>query len=728
MYIDLRHKRLLISLACTFIIGSLAITAFVIIQNRNDSTTATQKFGSLVKFNSAEDYKAYLKYATLNTTNSLGAGGMALTTGMLESSAIDSVANSSTPKAAGVLLDQTTNTATRVSTTNNQVLGIDEPDFIKNDSQNIYLANQNYYYTSAMPMIDLAPNAEAGVAPSTGTAITSSTGTVIAPDAITGSTTASGSGSISITSGTGTTIAPSAGVSSSSTTTSKLRKSSTSTINQTITQIIKAFPPDQMAELNKIQKSGQLLLSGNKLMIIGSSAITTYDVTDPKNPIERWTKQFASGIYVSNSRLKDGNIFLVTNNYINQENPCPVQAFTTGTTLACDQIYHPTTPILADTTYQVFKINIDSGEIANSIAFIGSGQSTTFYMSNDNMYISYFLSPDYSKILTNVINENQNSFTKETRDRIAYINTLDISQSSKITEMERAIETSFTNSKDEQGKTELQNLITTYTQAHQRELSQTGIVKVSNSDLQIAATGQVPGQLLNQYSLDEYEGNLRVATTVGSLNFSSSDQSTNDAYVLNSKLENIGQVLDMGKGERIYSVRFIEKQGYIVTFKQTDPFYVLDLADATNPQLKGQLKIPGYSAYLHPLSDTVIAGIGKEENSLKVTLFNVADPANPTELDTMKLDEFGSELMYDSHAFLNDSKHQILFVPGYNKSYIIGYAGNKLSLKTSITSSNYRRAIYLDNYLYLIGNNNIQVIDENNWLEVKNFGLSSLPL
>ena len=85
----------------------------------------------------------------------------------------------------------------------------------------------------------------------------------------------------------------------------------------------------------------------------------------------------------------------------------------------------------------------------------------------------------------------------------------------------------------------------------------------------------------------------------------------------------------MGKDERIYSARFIGDKGYLVTFKQVDPFYVLDLSNPKKPEIKGELKIPGYSSYLHPISDDLILGIGKEGSVVKVSLFDVSDPTNP---------------------------------------------------------------------------------------------------
>ncbi len=171
------------------------------------------------------------------------------------------------------------------------------------------------------------------------------------------------------------------------------------------------------------------------------------------------------------------------------------------------------------------------------------------------------------------------------------------------------------------------------------------------------ASGQVPGELLNQFSLSEHNGVLRAATTEG---FDSDSQShVTSLQTRSGRLERIGQVSGLGRGERIYSVRFIGDRGYVVTFRETDPLYTLDLADPTQPRVRGALKILGYSAYLHPVGNHELIGIGQDADAQGVTkgtqlsLFDVDDPANPRLLHKAALGELtSSEAEYDHHAFL----------------------------------------------------------------------------
>src|SRR5690606_24107857 len=124
--------------------------------------------------------------------------------------------------------------------------------------------------------------------------------------------------------------------------------------------------------------------------------------------------------------------------------------------------------------------------------------------------------------------------------------------------------------------------------------------------------GRVPGHLINQYAMSEWDGRLRVAATTEGRD---GGQSQSGVYVLAPKdgqLVQVGAVEGLGLGERIYAVRFIGPIGYVVTFRQTDPLYTVDLRDPTAPVVRGALKIPGYSAYLHPVDDTRLIGVGQD--------------------------------------------------------------------------------------------------------------------
>ena len=151
------------------------------------------------------------------------------------------------------------------------------------------------------------------------------------------------------------------------------------------------------------------------------------------------------------------------------------------------------------------------------------------------------------------------------------------------------------------------------------------------------ASGEVAGFLLNQFSMDEYQGDLRVAAT-SSPSWWWSEESESHVTVLRpdgNLLEEVGSVWGLGEGERIFSVRFMGPDAYVVTFRQVDPLYALDLSDPFNPEVLGQLKIPGFSAYLHPVGEGLLLGVGQDASlegrveGLQVSLFDVSDPTDP---------------------------------------------------------------------------------------------------
>lgn len=175
------------------------------------------------------------------------------------------------------------------------------------------------------------------------------------------------------------------------------------------------------------------------------------------------------------------------------------------------------------------------------------------------------------------------------------------------------------------------------------------------------ATGRVAGFMLSQWSMSEYDGYLRVASTTTPSWWGGDRDSESFVTVLEQRggeLVEVGSVGGLGAGEQIYSVRFIDDAGYVVTFRQTDPLYTIDLSDPTKPVVAGELKLLGYSAYLHPVGDGLLLGVGQDATEqgrtqgTQVSVFDVSDLANPKRLDNYTLDSGYSSAEYDHHAFL----------------------------------------------------------------------------
>jgi uncharacterized secreted protein with C-terminal beta-propeller domain len=187
-------------------------------------------------------------------------------------------------------------------------------------------------------------------------------------------------------------------------------------------------------------------------------------------------------------------------------------------------------------------------------------------------------------------------------------------------------------------------------------------------------SGTVPGYLLNQWALSEFQGVLRVVSTDSPAWWGDGGTSTSQSYLTtlranNGALTQVGQVGGLGQGERVYAVRFIGNDAYVVTFHQVDPLYTLDLSDPAHPQVLGELTIPGYSAYLHPIGDNLLLGIGQdvgannEPTGTQVSLFDVSDLKNPTRLFHYSLGTGWSAAESDHHAFLYWPATNLVVVP-----------------------------------------------------------------
>jgi len=196
-----------------------------------------------------------------------------------------------------------------------------------------------------------------------------------------------------------------------------------------------------------------------------------------------------------------------------------------------------------------------------------------------------------------------------------------------------------------------------------------------------AASGEVPGYILNQFSMDESSGYFRIATTTNNFGWRTfaeqeQQQSKNNVYVLDMNLNVVGKLEDLAPGEQIYSTRFMGNRGYIVTFRNIDPLFVIDLTDPTAPKVLGQLKVTGYSGYLHPYDENHIIGIGKETmynakedfawyQGIKISLFDVSDVSNPVEVAKYEIGDRGTDspVLGDHKALLFDRERNLLVLP-----------------------------------------------------------------
>jgi uncharacterized secreted protein with C-terminal beta-propeller domain len=311
-----------------------------------------------------------------------------------------------------------------------------------------------------------------------------------------------------------------------------------------------------------------------------------------------------------------------------------------------------------------------------------------------------------------------------------------------------------------------ENIFVTY-QNWNGETQETSIyrIHINQDNLDFEAKGVVPGYPINQYAMDEYNGYFRIAITAWlQEDATASDgavfkvsRQLNSIYVLDMNLNIIGKLERFKMDETIYSVRFMGDKCYVVTFKQVDPFFVIDMSDPIAPKIAGELKIPGYSSYLHPYGDSYVIGIGKENNTVKLSLFDVTNVNAPTEIAKYIVDATYSDssAIYDPHAFLFDSQQQLLVIPVsindmpvfitrepvtgigteeksesnyWQGAYIFNVNANSgFTLKGGITqiddasstqneeyywmNSNYaiNRALYIDNTLYTLSNARVQL-------------------
>ena len=272
-------------------------------------------------------------------------------------------------------------------------------------------------------------------------------------------------------------------------------------------------------------------------------------------------------------------------------------------------------------------------------------------------------------------------------------------------------------------------------------------LELNDAKVIMKAKGEVEGYINNQFSLDEYEGNLRIATTVITKPYEFvestgefiEEETTNRVYILNEDLEEISRVDNMADGERIYAVRFMGKIGYVVTFEQVDPLFVLDLSDPYDPQIKGELEIPGYSSYLHPYDETHVIGIGYNtkpngyggitNTNLKMSMFDVSDLDHPVEMFHVDIgfDYAYSEILSNHKALFYKASDNLIGLP-YNTYYYKvgkdqwGFDIFRIDLENGFEKvasfiqeydfrTNIKRMIYIGDTLYGLSEENVTSYD-----------------
>ncbi len=278
-----------------------------------------------------------------------------------------------------------------------------------------------------------------------------------------------------------------------------------------------------------------------------------------------------------------------------------------------------------------------------------------------------------------------------------------------------------------------------YYNSEDSDVMQTCIRKISYKDGKLEAVGQtkIDGILNDSFSLDEYDGNLRLVTTVSASGNSGvmplilfgdtadtdleQQKDTNYLYVLDEKLKELSKIEDIAQDEQVYSARFIGKMGYVVTYKQTDPLFSIDLSDPKNPNVVGELKLPGFSEYLHPYGDGLLLGVGMDvdetgttTNGVKLSMFDISNPEEVEEIQKYVLEDcYSTDIAYNYKAAMIDVDKNLIGFTAYSgnsKYYIFSYdkSGFKCVFERELSGYGDVRGLYAGKYFYLVSGNTVE--------------------
>ena len=482
-----------------------------------------------------------------------------------------------------------------------------------------------------------------------------------------------------------------------------------------------------------------------------------YDVSDREEP-ELENKFSIEGDY-QDSRMIGDYVYVIAQKYAYYDNPEP-PVYTMNDAevkVMPNEVYYFDYPDSSYVFTSIMALNIN-GDTPKIKTYL-TGYTGTLYVSESNIYLTSMKNipfKDYvEKYVDEVVLPILPSNEKEKINEIMDSDKEQWEKMSKISEIVQKYSNSLDGNEKENFDNELMEKLEDFQMEISKETQKTVIHKISvdKDKIDYKKSGEVPGTVLNQFSMDEYDGHFRITTTTGE---TWRETSLNHLYILNGDMKIVGSVEDLAKGERIYSTRFLGDKAYVVTFKQVDPLFVIDLSNPSNPEVLGYLKVTGYSSYLHPYDENHIIGIGMEANEqgrvegLKIALFDVSDVENPEEIGKYEIEKgegwVYSEASYDHKAFLFDKGKNLLVIPISISNYAVGKYSNwqgayvfdidldGISLKGKVEhetneTQNYwrddaiRRSLYMDDVLYTISSNMIKAndldsIDEINYVKL----------
>ncbi|WAC05164.1 MAG: beta-propeller domain-containing protein [Methanoregula sp.] len=569
-------------------------------------TTTMAPAGEIKKFGSTDEIKQYIK----ENTQKVQEYGYGVTDGSVRfAEGTVAAPMMATQDAAKSSADFSgTYGTTDYSTTNVQVAGVDEPDFIKNDGRYIYIISGN-----TLAIVDAYPAQGAKVISKTEIADT------VKEIFITGDRL--------VLFSTGNSDIPS-------------RTVSGSTVGM---EKVAMMPPYYRAS--------------------PVTYTTVYDISDRKNPavIKEYT---IDGDYVD-ARMIKGIVYMLTRESVYSYDDIIVPSVReSGKVVIEPDVYYFNNPEYNYVFSTVTAIDATSGAEKDAKTFlIGSGN--ILYVSQGAMYVSY---QKWHPVYRTYTDGPQIAVADQK-----------VSVSSGFSDSAPILYEEF----NRLGEAEKQEVIAAMKSGEQeairkREYDQTTTVihkiAIGNGNIAYVANGEVSGYLKNQFAMDEYNGNLRVATTSNVVT-TRGQYEYNNVFVLDGSMKTIGSLTHIAEQEKIYSTRFIGDRLYMVTFKRIDPFFVIDLSSPAHPKILGKLKIPGYSDYLHPYDSTHIIGVGKETatndwggvstRGVKLALFDVSDVEHPKQVGKVEIGESGTDsaALYDHKAFLFDKEKNLLVLP-----------------------------------------------------------------
>lgn len=504
------------------------------------------------------------------------------------------------------------------------------------------------------------------------------------------------------------------------------------------TKIFDISDAASLALAGTVPHEGTLAIGEGRLMAFSGNSISVYDIASVFAPEEIWKARINDGSEIISYEISGSKLYLGLRTAIDPANPCPLKPITIGQKpliIDCDAIFHPALPIVADSIFSVIEIDGASGQTARNLSFVGARDNASVLLADGSITAAWGQGGDYISFFNGFLQTKCKSLLPNyLLEKAAKLPGCAISLAAKELELRSLLSNWFLSlSKDEQTRVsgEVASRLNDYLRDNYRDFEQTGVARADFDSMTFNYQNEVAGRLAGNGSIDVKDGKLRMATIsgngaikkmawliTGKIAAQDQQKTLSNVYVLDGKFEIISanENLDLAAG--VCALRYAKDFVIASTCRQSDPMYSISLLSGS-AGIMGQVKPAGFPSYFYPFDDGMLLAISKNNRKIKLTLYDATLPAKIEKVSEYDLNDYWADIDGNFRAFAIDDAAKTFFLPSARGGYIFNRGNGSIKLEKTAGDIVSSRAVFYGDYLYLAGDDGIEVLGGADWAKIK---------